>query len=388
MFAIHLRFLYVHQPGLLALAEAQSRQLKSSIPLAISQGRIILDTNTAALQKGIAAGQLITQARRLCPLLLVVPVEELDQRSVRKLSRLLWNTLADLSPTVEPAGPNAAFATLLPSEEKLFQERLTGIFPDLPLPRIGIAQSKLCAQVFAESGATELSKVRVNSLLWPTDSKVIERLLRLGLTSFGMVDAIGEDALIYQFGRRIGPLLHRRAQGIDSDLIRPLWPPPQITTRQDFRLDPLEDRGCLEHWLAHLTGKAAGELAESGRHARCIHLQLSTETNRFSRTWQPPLPLQNPREIHRAFLRLLVQATINAPVTYMALTLSELELSASHSLALFETNSAEDLLRLEGAKRLVTERYGPKAAMILGAIPIPRRDRRYDHHIEQWGLAS
>lgn len=387
MFASNLRLLYAHQPGLLALAAAQSRQLESAQPVAISQGRVVLDANTSAIQKGITTGQPVIQARRLCPLLLVVPADELDQRIVRKLSLQLWNALANLSPTVEPSGPVAAFATLLSGEEQSFQERLATLFPKLPMPRIGIAQSKLSARVFAESGATSLSNVLVNSLLWPADSKVIERLLRLGLTSFGMVEAIGEDALIYQFGRRIGPLLHRRAQGIDSDPIRPLWPPQQIITRQDFHLDPLEDRQCLEHWLMRLTDKAAQELTESGRYARRISLQLNTEANHFSRSWQPPLPLQAPREIYRAFLRLLDQISITAPVTAIAVTLLELELPASRSLTLFESNSTEDLLRLESAKRLVIERYGPKAMTTLGSIPISKSDQRYSHFMELWGVS-
>lgn len=388
MFASDLRLLYVHQPGILALAASQSRHLESAQPVAISQGRIVLDANTSAIQKGVATGQPVTQARRLCPLLLIVPVEELDQRIISKLSRQLWNALAHLSPTVEPAGQDSAFATLLPGEEELFRERLTALFPELPLPRIGIAQSKLSAQVFAESGATSLSNVLVNSLLWPTDIKVVERLLRLGLTSFGMVEAIGEDALIYQFGRRIGPLLHRRAQGIDSDPIRPLWPPQQLTACQDFHLDPLEDRQCLEHWLMRLTDKAAQELTESGRYARRISLQLNTEANHFSRSWQPPLPLQAPCEIHRSFLRLLDQISITAPVTAIAVTLSELELPASRSLALFDSNSTEDLLRLESAKRLVTERYGPKAMTTLGTIPISLRECQRSLRSEALGLAS
>ena len=213
----------------------------------------------------------------------------------------------------------------------------------------------------------------VCSLLWPADPKVAAKLLRLGLSTFGEVAAIGESALIYQFGRKVGTLLHRRAQGIDSDPIRPLWPPRQVALRRDFTLDPIGDRACLERELARLAERVSSELVASGRFARRIALHLATERSSRSRKALPPLPLQSEREIYRAALRLLTFVPPDAPVTRLGLVLSDLDLPAAQSLSLFDTTGAESRLRLERAKRLVVERYGPRSLTTLGNQPHARR---------------
>ena len=364
--------LYVRQPGLLALAAAQARELPIVLPVAVEEGRLVRDANLTALEMGVRRGESVTRARRLCSLLLVVPLEGID---ARLLSRRLWNVLASISPTVEPDGADAVFATLERGEEARVREKLAALIPGLPCARFGVGPTKLVARAVAESGGS-LELAPVSSLLWPSDPKVAAKLLRLGLSTFGEVAAIGESALIYQFGRKVGTLLHRRAQGIDSDPIRPTWPPRQVALRRDFTLDPIEDRACLERELARLVGKVSKELVASGRFARRIALFLVTERSSRSREVLPPLPLQSEREIYRAALRLLSFLPPDAPVTRLGLVLSDLDLPAAQSLSLFDATGAESRLRLERAKRLVVERYGPKALTTLGKLPLARRDQR------------
>ena len=372
---------YVQQPGLLAQAAREGRKggaslpvaVSASLPVAIAEGKLVRDASVQALQSGICVGESVTRARRLCPLLLVVPLEAVD---ARPLSRRLYNALARLSPTVEPDGPDAGYLALLPGEEDLLCKRLARLFPGLPAPVFSIGPTKLAARARAESGVERLSDAPASSLLWPADPKVVGKLLRLGLSTFGEVAAIGEDALRYQLGPKVGTLLHRRAQGIDADPIRPLWPPKRISLRRDFALDPIEDRACLERELARLAGRVSHELLASGRFARRVALHLATERSSRSREALPPLPLQSEREIHRAALRLLSWIPPDAPVTGASLALSELELPAARYLSLFDATSAESLLRLERAKRLVAERYGPRSLTTLGKLPLARRDQR------------
>lgn len=373
---------YVHPPGLLAQAGSKGRGGDIALPVAVAEGKLVRDANPSALSAGVRPGESVTRARRLCPLLLVVPLEAVD---TRPLSRKLWNALAQLSPVVEPLGPDAAYLTLLPGEETLLRERLASVFPDLPAPILATGPTKLAARAVAESG-TPLSLCPVSSLLWPADPKAIGKLQRLGLSTFGAVAAIGEDALRYQLGPKVGSLIHRRAQGIDADPIRPLWPPKRIALRQDFTLDPLEDRGYLERELLRLAGRASAELLASGRFARRMELSLATERSSRSRESLPPLPLQGEREIYRAALRLLAQLPPGGPVTGLCLALSELELPAARSLSLFDATGAESLLRLERAKRLVVERYGPKSLTTLAQVPVSLRDRRRQLVREAVGL--
>ena len=363
---------YVRQAGLLAQVGSEGRGGDVALPVAIAEGKLVRDASPSALGYGVRPGESVTHARRLCPLLLVVSFDAID---ARPLSRMLWNALARLSPAVEPDGPDAAYLTLLDGEEAILRERLASLFPELPLCLFGLGPTKLAARAVAESGNT-LKLCPVSSLLWPADPKVVNKLQRLGLGTFGEVVAIGEEALRYQLGPKVGTLLYRRAQGIDSDPIRPLWPPKRVVFQRDFGLDSLEDHACLERELARLAGRASAELAASGRFARRMEFSLSTERSSRSKSALPPLPLQGEREIRRAALRLLAQLPPDAPVTRLQLSLLELELPAARSLSLFDATSAENLLRLERAKRLVVERYGPKSLTTLSAIPVSLRDRR------------
>jgi nucleotidyltransferase/DNA polymerase involved in DNA repair len=125
---------YFRQSGLLALAALQQREGDAALPVAVAEGKLVRDASPSALSAGVRPGESVTRARRLCPLLLVVPLEAID---ARPLSRMLWNALAQLSPTVEPDGPDAAYLTLLPGEENLLRGRSFPASPPpfLPLPR-------------------------------------------------------------------------------------------------------------------------------------------------------------------------------------------------------------------------------------------------------------
>jgi nucleotidyltransferase/DNA polymerase involved in DNA repair len=377
--------LYLHQPGLLALATSLSRRLEPGQPVAVAEGRFVSDVNLAALEVGVRSGESVTRARRLCPLLLVVTSEEVD---AHKLSRRFYDALSDLSPVVEPAGPASAYAELQTEQEaEEGRARLAQLFSNLPPSRLATAPSKLAARTLAESGAASLSSAPVSPLLFPADSKVIERLLRLGLSTFGEVAAIGEGALHYQFGKRVGTTLHRRARGIDDDPLHPLWPPQVISLSQDFTLEPVEGRECLEFWLGKLSRRAASELAKTGKIARKMALTVATERSRRSRSWLTPWPLTGLLEVQQATLRLLALLPPDAPVLGLSLALLDLELPQARSLSLFSPASAESELRLESSKRLLTERYGAKAITTLARIPVSLRDTRRSLAKEAGALA-
>ncbi len=377
--------LYVHQPGLLAQAALLFRRLEADSPVAVAEGRVVRDASPAALLTGIRVGESVTRARRLCPMLLVLPVEEVD---ARELSHRLWGILSALSPVVEPAGADAAYAQLQSRKEaQVVLARLASRFPGMPPPALAASFSKLAARATAEGRVGRLEEAPVSALLYPGDPKVIDKLQRLGLGTFGAAQDIGEAALLYQFGRRIGTVLHRRARGIDDDPLRALWPPRTIHAGKDFDLDPIEDMACLELWLSRLSQRVASELSASGSIARKVALTLITERTSRSRSWLPPLPLSSEREVLQAVSRLLAQLPPDAPVTRLTLQLSELELPQARSLSLFAPASAESLLRLESARRLILERYGAAALTTLGAIPLSLRDRRRSLAREAGALA-
>ncbi len=364
--------LYIRLPGLLtqAVAGAGSRD-ESQAPLAVAEGKCIRDASVLALRQGVQIGQSTLRARRLCPMLLIVPVEQVD---VRPLSHQLYDVLAQLSPIVEPVSPDAAYLTIQADEEVLVAQRVTEAFSGLvPLLHPGV--SKLTARTLAEAGVASFD-LAPSRFLWPEDAAITGKLERLGLATIGEVAHIGETALRYQFGSKLGSLLYRCAQGLDSDPIRPLWPLPTIDLARRFDLEPLEDAACLDAHLVALAKQGATELTQLRRYGRVVTFIVETERGKSEHSWRPPWPIQSPAEVVSAARRLLTLQPPRSPVVSLSLTIAELELPQAESLSLFDSVGVENRRRLEAAKRFVVARYGSKALNTLGKVPVALRDRR------------
>ncbi len=194
------------------------------LPLAVTEGRFVRAICSQAATAGIVLGMSVIQARRFCPVLTTVPLEAVDPYA--ETSAFL-DTLADITLTVEPDGPDAAYAVLDRSQFRMAEAAISNPLNGLgPCPCIvGYGASRIAARACAECGLTNdrLADAAVG-WLWPDDARIVAALRRLGLDTFGQVAAVGEGALFYQFGKT-GRLLHRRASSQDLIPACPLWPP-------------------------------------------------------------------------------------------------------------------------------------------------------------------
>lgn len=372
------RILFVRQPGLLAQSVKKS---EDNYPLVVSAGKVIRDVCPFALVRGVFVHQPLVQARRLCPTLRVVPLEGVDARA---LSHRFLDCLADLSPCVEPDGPDAAYADL--SGYSIDCDALEANLHSLTGfgPLIGFASSKLAARACAEC---ELPPERLMdasvSWLWPEDEKVVARLKRLGLVTFGDVSALSEEHLFYQFGK-IGRLLHRHALGQDFSPVRALWPPPRAESQLDFSEFPLSDRTMLQAALAQLAHEVAGQLQEAGQVGRLLVLGVQTEQAEQRQEWRPPLPLQAVLDVTRTAQRLLMLLSLTGPILSLSLRVDELETPKAATADLFAGRMFQDTLALEAARRILTDRYGPQALVALSQRPQSLRQKRRAAEQEMW----
>ena len=361
--------LYCHVPSLLARAALLARGLEEeNVPLAVAEGRVIRDASPLARRHGMQRGESVLRARRLCPALLIVPLGEVDTRG---LSSHLWNALANIAGVVEPQGPDAGFVRLYGGESLA---PLLEIFPGL-MPIFALGRSKMEARTLAESGKERLEDVPVAFLT--TDAAVVGKLARLGLNMFGEVVSVGEEALRYQFGRKVGTNLYRLALGEDNNPVKALWPLPFIESKRHFDLDPLEDIPSVQRHLVRLVRLASSELAGMRRFSRRVSLEVETEgAGVIESSWRPPLPVQSVEEVWHCVRRLLEECPPTSSVIGLRIILSELELPSATTLSLLESVSSVQLGRLESTKRLLASRYGPSAITLLGKMPVSLRDRR------------
>ena len=367
------RILFCRVPGLLALAARAGKKMAAHAPVVVSDGKVVRDACLFSLGRGIYAGQGISQARRLCASLLVVPLDALD---ARPFTTEALEVLADLSPTVEPCGPDSAYVDLTGGTADLrrLEARLRALTEFCPL--LGLGPSRLAARA---CGECELPPDRLAEAavdwLWPEDAKVVGRLKRLGLETFGQVAALREEDVFYQFGK-IGRLLHRRALGQDLMTVQPLYPPPRADFRLDFTEYALRDRAMLQAALATAAHEASGQLAALGQYGRRLVLRVGTEHGEVRRDWTLPVPLQETQAITRAASRLLMQMPLTAPVVSLRLLVEELERPKAATADLFAGRMHRDTLALDAARRMLAERYGPQVLVPLSQRPQTVREQR------------
>lgn len=367
--------MYCRIPGLLAEAVREKPGAAVRGPRVVAEGRVVRDACSRALASGVKVRASITQARRLCPLLLVVPLEAVDAR--RETGRYL-DTLADLSPVVEPDGPDTAYVDVTRLDTKTVGESLkASIQRHFGLqPVLGFGHSRLAARACAECvlPPDSLGDADV-AWLWPEDEAVIARLKRLGLNTFGQVSAVSEEALRLHFGR-IAPLLCRRAQGDDLTPVRSLYPPPRADARLVFDDFPLSDRSMLETALRMVTTEAAVQLRLLGRHGRRVVLRADTEAGERRGEWLLPAPIQSAEDINRSARRLLGQMRLPAPVVGLRVLVDNLETPVARTPDLFARGPGNDPASLAAVQRTLEIRFGTNSLRIVSCLPRTARDER------------
>jgi len=382
------RVLYVRLAGLRCVAARVARRLPDAVPVVVSDGRDVVDACPAALAAGVRPGAPVARARRLAPDLVVCDALEID---ARPWSRRLWDACASLSACVEPVGPDAALVGLegMVSEERL---QLIAQVASLPPPSQrrafpwAVGSSRWSARLAAESGGSFAAAP--SHALWPEDTAVGARLTRLGAFTCGEVVGLGEDALSYALGARVGRILWRRALGIDTDPLRGAWPPPRVDVSRDFSVEPLEGAGVVDAWIGALAAEAAGHLGVLGRHARRVVLRIATEGGVRDATWRVPAPIGTLADLTVATNRLRARLVVDAPVVAIRLRCADLDRAPARTLALFDDDPAAlGTLALGQVRALLSERYGTEALRRLGEVPQARRDRRRALRRQAEGLA-
>lgn len=193
--------IYCRLPGLLAHAVRRARPASEArCTLAVTQAKLIRSVCPLAARAGLKSAMSVVQVRRLCPILLTVPPEAVGHQPD---TLAFLDMLADLTPEVEPDGPDATYAFLDSAKDA---HRLTRRLKEewkLADAATGMGRSRLAAPASAECGLPleSLPDASVD-WLWPEDRKVVGALTRLGLDTFGQLAVSGKPRAHLPCGRR------------------------------------------------------------------------------------------------------------------------------------------------------------------------------------------
>jgi DNA polymerase-4 len=200
-------------------------------------GGVVLAASYEAKRRGVRTAMGCTQARRLCPEVIVVPPR---MSAYTDASRAVFAVFDDTTPLVEGLSIDEAFLDVrglerISGSPRQIAARLRRqVHERVGLPiTVGVARTKFLAKVASGVAKPDgllivppgaelgfLHQLPVERL-WGVGPVTAEKLRRRGITTVGEVARLGEGALVTIVGRAAGRQLHALAHNRDRRRVTP-----------------------------------------------------------------------------------------------------------------------------------------------------------------------
>lgn len=374
-------------------------------PLLVVGGRrggrgVVCSASYEARAFGVRSGMAISQAERLCPQAMFVPV---PRGACGEKSREVRAVLEEWAPVVEPASIDEFYLAMTGTEAVYRDEPLertaSRIRADV-LARTGLAVSigggtnrlvaKLAVERAKPTAGGPIPGVHIvppgeeGAFLRTLDlaaipgvgPRMMERFGRYGLSR--VEEALRVDLATLQswFGPRTGQWLHNRIRGIGGATVDPDRGEAKSVSREETFPEDLSSTAELEVELLRLAVRVAHDLRSHALRARTVTVKLRDHdfrTRQASRTL--PAAVDSDRAIHQVAheLFLKLRQARGTPARLLGVGLSQFgEEGAAVQLGLFAPPAAEAIEspRDRQVARLVdriNDRYG-RRGIVPGAL--------------------
>lgn len=280
-------------------------------PVIVGGGRrgVVLTACYLARSYGVHSAMPMYQARRLCPVAVIVRP---NMVKYAEAGREVRARMRDLTPLVEPVSIDEAFMDLSGTE------RLHGMIPAKALARfarrieeeigitvsIGLSSNKFLAKIasdldkprgFAVIGADEAAGFLVQrpvSLIFGVGKVAQTRLAGDGFQTIGDLQRAGERELVCRYGDE-GARLFCLAHGVDRRPVRPERDSKSMSAETTFEQD-IEDFRALEVILWRLSETVSSRLKASDLAGSTVMLKLKSNkfrTRTRAQSFAPPTQL-------------------------------------------------------------------------------------------------
>ncbi len=368
--------LHVDMNAFFAAVEQQSNPELRNKPIVVvgSAARtVILTASYEARAFGVKTGMRVFEARRCCPQLISVPV---NNRLYAHVSAEIMKILADYTPLVQVFSIDEAFLDISGSLG-LFAtpQRIAYLIKSRIKTRfgltcsVGIAPNKLLAKLASEmekpDGLTIIRPEEVPATLQnlPVGElcgigrQTSRQLALLGITTCGQLASFPPEILRRKFGI-VGDQLLRMAQGIDDSPVIAAADEEQVKSigHSTTLAQDLSDRSAIAVvllQLAEMVGRRSRRYALAGR-TLTLTVRYADFTT-FTRQQKQPRPLTLSADIYLAALKILDAIVLEQPVRLLGISLSGWD-EAVQQLSFFEGNERE--LRLTAAMDSVNNKLG------------------------------
>ncbi|RJO68500.1 MAG: DNA polymerase IV [Myxococcales bacterium] len=242
-----------------------------------------------ARRYGIRSAMPIAEAYRKCPHGVYLPP---DFKRYQEASDRVMETLAAISPVVEPVGIDEAFVDisgldrLFGSPEAIGRRAKVAIRQAVRLTAsVGIGPNRLVAKIASDfrkpDGLTVVPPEAVLDFLAPLDiarlrgvgKVLVERLHQLGIQTVGQLRRFNEERLAELVGDSAAAMLRREAHGLGSDAVGQERERKQIGKETTFDED-VTDVETLRRTLLRLAGEVGRRARRAGVRGRCITVKI------------------------------------------------------------------------------------------------------------------
>jgi DNA polymerase-4 len=342
---------------------------------------VISSASYEARALGVRSAMSTTQAKRLCPNLILVPG---DFEKYERFSRLMFAYAYDLTPDVEICSIDEGYLDLSkqgnghPCDSAIYLAKVIRENLKITISQ-GLASTKFCSAV-----ASKLKKPRSFIEVAPgTEREFLAPLPSRWLPGIGKkteslfagagLDLISDVAQmpLKEFERIAGSSassLHSFALGIDSRPIIPASSAPKSFGEQETFSSNSQDEIYILAVLRSMTDRLCRRLRDEGLAARTLSLRIrykDMEDTMRSESVQEPTPHESDFYpmlqllLRKAWTRPESLRLVGVRLTNLHTALPELELG----LTGLPQKSAMERLQLAEASDLLRRRYGRKAVL-------------------------
>lgn len=372
------KIIHIDMDAFFAQIEQRDHPQYKNVPLIVGSPvnrGVISSASYEARKYGLHAAMPISQAKRLCPQGIYVPV---DMEKYLAESEIIRDIFYQFTPLVEMIGSDEGFLDVTGCQ-KLFGEaveiakKIKGkIYEQTNLTSsAGVACNKFFAKLASGLGKPNglivfenWEKVRDKirdlpvSYIWGAGRVAQKSLNQMGINTIGQLADTPEDILKSKFGQ-LGTVMHQLANGIDNRPVLPNQEPKSIGRETTYRQD-VADMAVLRSTLLALAQKVAHSLNRKQYKAKTLTLKLRfADFKTITRSITLDHYTSDILEIHRQAASVLAKTDISKKkIRLIGISASNLK-PACMLASLFEPPRYRQGQNITEAMEKISEKFGP-----------------------------
>jgi DNA polymerase-4 len=336
---------------------------------------IILARSTPAKKFGVRTGDTISDARSLCPELVIVPPH---YDLYETCSRAFVEILREYSPCVEQYSVDEAYCDMTGTvglygsavvAANLMKDKIYKVLGFTV--NIGISSNKLLAKMASDfkkpNMVHTLFPEEMEKKLWPlpvgdlfyVGHATKRKLKNLGIRTIGELARTDLDILRSHF-KKYGELIYAFANGIDVSMVTDTVPANKGYGNSTVIAFDVDDARVAKMILLSLAETVCTRLRDDKVMATVVAVSIvDFEFNHASHQMTLISPTNVTNEIHRAACRLFDELWDGTPVRNLGIHTSKVVSDGfTRQLNLFDMNRYDKLARLDKLVDEVRDRYG------------------------------